>query len=357
MQNRKSSAASLAWRSLSEWFLQEQRVLPWRENPSPYRVWISEIMLQQTQVITVLPYFERFVGRFPTVESLAQAPESEVLLHWAGLGYYSRARNVHKAAQRIVTRGSFPISRSEWLEVPGVGPYTAGAILSIAFNQVEPLLDGNVERVLARFRRIPREGDGLSAYKDRLWRASYRALRLAVEAEAVEPRIFNQALMELGARICTPKKPLCLLCPLRSQCKANLHGDVLQFPSQKPKKQWLQVHESRVLLFDARAARVGVLQAPAGSWRAGLWDLPEVLPEPLTQEATDQGQVEIKTVVTRHKITRTVRVLSLAGLNPALQRESGLTWVNPEYPEVALGSAFRKSWNAARAKLFEAHST
>ncbi len=336
-----------SWKKLGAWFQAEQRILPWREDPSPYRVWVSEIMLQQTQVATVLPYFQKFIERFPTVESLAQADQSDVLLHWAGLGYYSRARNLHLAAKQIVERGEFPSDRENWMALPGVGAYTAGAILSIAYNQVEALLDGNVERVLSRLRCIPRESTGrMSPYKVRLWSAAWRAVRMANSIAKVEPRILNQALMELGARICTPKKPACLVCPLRSQCKAFLRGEVLLFPSPKPKKKWVAVEEQRVLVWNSKTEKVAVVQAPEGAWRAGLWDLPESF---VTADASPefQGEVEIRTVVTQHKITRRVKVFRASEFAAVDQ----WAWVNPDAPEVALGSAFKKSWKAARSML------
>jgi len=176
---------------MAGWFERQQRILPWRENPDTYRVWISEIMLQQTQVVTVIPYFEKFIARFPTVQALAQAPEEDVLLHWAGLGYYSRARNIHRAAKIIDQAGCFPSTREGWLEIPGVGHYTAGAILSISLNQPEAILDGNVERVLSRARRVSRmKGD--SFYKERLWRLSRivveRAFDLKIPPRAANPR-------------------------------------------------------------------------------------------------------------------------------------------------------------------------
>ena len=154
------------FKEFGAWFERQQRVLPWRDQPTLYRVWVSEIMLQQTQVITVVPYFERFIAKFPDVHALARATEAEVTAQWAGLGYYSRARNLRKGAIAIEAEGRFPATRAEWLEIPGVGDYTAGAILSIAQNLPEPILDGNVERVLSRVRRVSR-ARGDAAFKSR----------------------------------------------------------------------------------------------------------------------------------------------------------------------------------------------
>ncbi len=149
----------MSLKSLERWFESQKRILPWRNLPSVYRVWISEVMLQQTQVVTVVPYFEKFVAKFPTVEDLAMAPEADVMQLWAGLGYYSRARNIHKTAKMINKQGQFPKTKEEWLDMPGVGPYTAGAILSIAENLPEPILDVNVERVLSRVWCVKRENE------------------------------------------------------------------------------------------------------------------------------------------------------------------------------------------------------
>ena len=192
-------------RDLSSWFKKNARVLPWRSNPIPYWVWLSEIMLQQTQVATVIPYFEKFIKKFPTVHDLAQASLDEVYSLWAGLGYYSRARNLHKGAvemSRLIHEGKgFPKSRTEWLEIPGVGEYTAGAICSIALNQAEPIVDGNVVRVLSRVDAIRK----LDLKKTKIWDIATEL----VQQKRVEPRILNQALMELGATICKPKNPKC----------------------------------------------------------------------------------------------------------------------------------------------------
>ncbi len=191
------------------WYRERRRDLPWRRDVSPYRTLVSEFMLQQTRVDTVIPYFDRFMQRFPSVHSLAEAPAEAVLEAWAGLGYYRRARNLHAAAQAVQRLGAFPESAEGLRKLPGIGPYTAGAIASIAMGQPEPVVDGNVERLLCRHDRI--DGRGVARQRQ-LW-ARARALLPVDEAGD-----FNQALMELGATVCTPRRPACLVCPVASSC-------------------------------------------------------------------------------------------------------------------------------------------
>jgi A/G-specific adenine glycosylase len=207
--------------NLLGWYRRARRRLPWRavgEAPDPYRVWVSELMLQQTRVETVVPYFLRFTERFPDLASLAASSEAEVLAAWSGLGYYSRARALHRAARILLERGGrFPEDVEGWMELPGVGRYTAGAIVSIAFGRRAPILDGNVARLLTRLyglRGNPRSG----ALKEELWKIAERILPRRSISD------FNQALMELGALVCTPRAPRCLLCPLREDCVANRDG-------------------------------------------------------------------------------------------------------------------------------------
>jgi len=347
---------------LESWFQTQKRILPWRDNPTVYRVWISEIMLQQTQVATVIPYFERFISSFPTVESLAHAVEEEVLRHWAGLGYYSRARNLQKGAQKIVQSGRFPRTREEWLEIPGVGNYTAGAILSIANGLPEAILDGNVERVLSRVRRVGRQkGDG--PFKDRLWTLS----RIFVETahrHGIAVSDLNQALMELGATVCTPKKPRCGHCPLRDLCRAFAKSEVEAFPPKKKPKEWLQVQEELHCWVDS-SDRVLLRRRSKGEWRAGLWDLLDVSPTKEYPQAKHLGEVETRHVVTRHKIRRRTQIwkvprpkaLGASQLQAAesnlpgpegwgLPPSGDLGWISIQDPEVAVGSALRRSLDA-----------
>src|SRR5438477_1446956 len=200
-------------RRLRAWFRRRARALPWRRTRDPYAIWVSEIMLQQTRVQTVIPYWERWMSRFPTVAALAHAPLDDVLAAWAGLGYYSRARNLHAGAQTVASKfaGALPARASELRAVPGIGPYTAGAIASIAFGEKAPLVDGNVARVLARVYGIA-EDIKSSAGQRALW-ARAGELMAALPASAA-PGDLNQGLMELGATICAPAAPRCLTCPL-----------------------------------------------------------------------------------------------------------------------------------------------
>jgi A/G-specific adenine glycosylase len=329
-------------RNLVAWFHRQRRILPWREDPSLYRVWISEIMLQQTQVITVLPYFERFMRTFPTVEDLAHAPDEAVMKAWEGLGYYSRARNLHRAAKTIADGTGFPQTRDGWLEIPGVGPYTAGAITSIALGLPEPIVDGNVERVFARVRRLARSVSE-SGYKEALWALSAGAVRRAY-ANGLSPSDLNQAWMELGATICTPKKPACLLCPIAGECEARRAGVQEAYPEKKKRPEWIAVDEKRVALVDLRAQKVLLVQAAAGAWRAGLWDFPETR----VRAGKPLGTIESKHVVTRHKILRSLEVVAVkSGAG-----KEGERWVSLPAPEVPVGSACAKGIGLIRERFF-----
>lgn len=254
-----------------DWFDQYGRKdLPWQQDITPYRVWISEIMLQQTQVTTVIPYFRRFMDELPTVEALAAAHEDEVLHLWTGLGYYSRARNLHKTARLVCEQygGAFPDSVEALSGLPGIGRSTAGAILSIAFKKPAAILDGNVKRVLARFHTI--DGwPGQSKVAAALWEY----------AEAHQPgqRVadYSQAMMDLGATLCTRSKPACELCPLNDDCLAHRHHSQGQYPGKKPKKV-LPVKTTVMLMIRNREGEILLeKRPPAGIW-GGLWTFPEV---------------------------------------------------------------------------------
>ena len=223
-------------KQLLDWFQQFQRDLPWRRTKDPYRIWISEIMLQQTRVAAVIPYYERFLARFPDVRALAEAPQEEVLRLWSGLGYYSRARNLQKAAQQIVTKheGEFPREEPEVLALPGIGRYTGAAILSIAFGAKHAVLDGNVARVLAR----------LGAIRGGLRESRRRQSLQKTADEFVDPKSagdWNQAMMELGAMVCTPRSPRCLLCPVAKFCRARQLGNPESFPEKRKKREAVQI--------------------------------------------------------------------------------------------------------------------
>lgn len=254
--------------ALLAWYAAGARDLPWRQSRDPYAIWVSEIMLQQTQVETVKPYYERFLRRFPTVERLARARLDTVLKLWEGLGYYSRARNMHKAARQIVTRyaSQLPRTKDELLSLPGIGAYTAGAIASIAFGCREPVVDGNVTRVLCRLFRI-RTDPSQNGTRKQLWQL----------AEALLPtkRVgdFNQALMELGSEVCLPRKPLCADCPLRKVCQAKQHGEQAHIPVRKPRKSIPSYTVVVGVIYDRRGRILIDKRKPEGLL-GGLWEFP-----------------------------------------------------------------------------------
>ncbi|MDP3333726.1 MAG: A/G-specific adenine glycosylase [Methylococcaceae bacterium] len=255
-------------KKLLDWFdLHGRKDLPWQQNITPYRVWLSETMLQQTQVATVIDYFNAFTGKFPDVESLAQAPEDDVLALWSGLGYYARARNLHKTARIIAAQGYFPDSLAELVNMPGIGRSTAGAILSIAFKNSHPILDGNVKRVLTRFRAIP-GWPGSSQVEKLLWAISSDLTPVDRVAD------YTQAIMDLGATVCTRSKPACSVCPLVGACSAKATNTVALFPSPKPAKT-LPVKEKVFLLLRDPDHQIWLeKRPPTGIW-GGLWSVPE----------------------------------------------------------------------------------
>jgi|HubBroStandDraft_6_1064221.scaffolds.fasta_scaffold260183_2 A/G-specific adenine glycosylase len=232
---------------LLEWFHKHQRDLPWRRNKDPYRIWLSEIMLQQTRVAAVIPFYERFLEHFPTIAALAAAPETEVLRLWAGLGYYSRARNLQRAAQEIVAKhgGEFPRTAEQTLALPGIGSYTAAAILSIAFGSRLAVLDGNVARVIARLGAV--HGDLREVAR---WQALQAAADSLLDPDA--PSDWNQAMMELGATICTPKSPQCLLCPVAEFCRARQRGLTEVIPEKRKKRATEEVELAAAVFIDKR---------------------------------------------------------------------------------------------------------
>lgn len=254
-------------RRLLAWFASNARDLPWRRARDPYRIWLSEIMLQQTQVATVKSYFDRFVEALPTIEALAAADEQQVLRLWEGLGYYRRARQLHQAARLLVAEhnGCFPRDPQIVRRLPGIGRYTAGAILSIAFDAREPILEANTTRLWARL--LAYRGDPTSAAGSRvLWEA----------AEAVLPRAgsgtLNQALMELGSMVCTPKDPRCDACPVAVLCRARAAGLQAEIPVARPKRPSEARREAAVLVH--RRGRLLLIRQPDGQRWAGLWDFP-----------------------------------------------------------------------------------
>ncbi|MCL6416097.1 A/G-specific adenine glycosylase [Aestuariirhabdus sp. Z084] len=318
------------------WFdLHGRKTLPWQQQISSYRVWISEIMLQQTQVATVIPYFERFMARFPTVEALAVAEQDEVLHLWTGLGYYARARNLHAAAKQICDQGSFPEGVEALEQLPGIGRSTAGAIAAIAQGQRAPILDGNVKRVLCRFDAV--EGwPGQTATSKTLWQLA--------EQYTPDARVgdYTQAMMDLGATLCTRSKPACERCPLQTDCIAQRTGQQAEFPHRKPSKT-KPVRETRMLmLVNERGEVLLNKRPPSGIW-GGLWSLPELPTEAEPQNhAAQHWQLTINPAEAWDSFTHTfshyhLQITPLKSLlakpSAGVMEEGRWLWYNMQRPQ------------------------
>lgn len=303
--------------SLLSWYDRHKRDLPWRTNPpDPYRVWVSEVMLQQTTVAMATEKFLAWMKRFPTVHDLAVAEEGEVLAFWQGLGYYSRARRLHSAS-RIVAQDGFPRDFTGWLSLPGLGRYSAGAVCSIGLGLAVPLVDGNVVRVVAR----------LTGDDSPFVQAEKNAWKWAEEnLNHQRPGDWNQALMELGATVCTPRTPSCLICPLLNFC-ASAGKNPESRPQPKPRKEQVQIQET--LLIPVFEGKFGLKQIPAGQWWEGLWSFPrargvgaleEIKRELAIGKATEVGK--LNHVVTHHKISLEVFIGVLDSA------PDGFTWMD-----------------------------
>jgi len=343
-------SAELAEKLLA-WYAVNARTLPWRGHPDPYAVWVSEIMLQQTQVDTVSPYFERWMARFPTLEALAAASEQEVLALWEGLGYYSRARNLWRAARQVwEAGGQMPRTAADLALLPGVGRYTAAAIASMAFGQDEAALDGNIRRVLARVFNVTlpaRSPEG----ERQLWALAQQHLPPGRAGD------YNQALMDLGSQICTPRAPACLVCPLQALCQAAALGLQAERPvmsSRPPVPLWTV---TAAVIW--RADRVLIARRPSRGLLGGLWEFPggklepgETLPEGLRREIAEELAVEIavgaELGVYRHAYTHFKVVLhafacTLVTGEPQPQVASELCWALPaELPDFPMGKIDRQ---------------
>ncbi len=281
MTKKLPDYADLAGR-LVLWFGSAARDLPWRKTRDPYAIWVSEVMLQQTQVRTVIPYWERWLRELPTIAALAAAPTDRILKLWEGLGYYSRARNLQRAAQMIVREysGIFPTDPAAALALPGIGPYTAGAVASIAFNQPEPILDGNVIRVLTRLLALGGDPRGRELNRQ-LWAHARSFVEAAAKLPPASRRgqsghcsVLNQSLMELGATICTPTNPDCAQCPLQKGCLAHRLQRVDQFPETAPRPT-LTVRRFATAVLEHKS-RFLICQRPVGTVNAGFWEFPNV---------------------------------------------------------------------------------
>jgi A/G-specific adenine glycosylase len=302
--------------ALLAWYSATRRRLPWRESPSPYSTVVSEFMLQQTQVATVLPYFARWMATLPDFAALAAAPEAAVLRLWEGLGYYSRARNLHRLA-RAVAPGPLPRDAAAWLELPGVGPYTAAAIASIAFGQPMACVDGNVVRILARL-----TGDG-TPYRDSAT-ASKAFAPLAQELlNPADPGDHNQAMMELGATVCLRRSPLCMVCPVREFCAAAQSGDPEAYPRLEKRKT---ERRSVVRVWCERSGSILLHRNPAGARRlANLHELPSAEQAGLDPGRAAAGKLVARRSrsITRYRIEESIHAASVAAGKPP----AGLVWV------------------------------
>jgi A/G-specific adenine glycosylase len=320
-----------------DWFdVHGRHDLPWQRDIDPYRVWVSEIMLQQTQVKTVIPYFERFVAAFPAVQALAGAPEDEVLHLWTGLGYYARARNLHRAAKVVAFEldGQFPDTIEGLEQLPGVGRSTAGAIASIALGQRASILDGNVKRVLARLHRV--EGwPGQSAVHNRLWEIAEHYTPTQRCAD------YTQAMMDLGATLCTRSKPACALCPLASDCEANAAGDQTAYPGKKPKKA-LPVKSTHFLILRNAEGDIWLEKRPSQGIWGGLWCFPEVTsPEAGAEHCLHRwqhapGELEVwddfRHTFSHYHLDITPVLATLDGAPGAVMEGDGQLWYNVRQP-------------------------
>ncbi len=322
------------------WYQTYQRSLPWRGETDPYKIWVSEVMLQQTQVATVIPYYDRFLSRFPSVQALAAASLDDVLKAWEGLGYYARARNMYKAAQTIVQEhgGQLPQTYQALRKLAGFGEYTAGAVASIAFGHPVAAVDGNVKRVLSRLFAI--EDDITS----KAGRTQLQSKADALAQQAFVPADWTQTLMELGATICTPTKPKCLLCPAQALCQGRLRGLAESLPVKPQKKSTPHYDVAAGIIYDSEARkRFLIAQRPLDGLLGGLWEFPggkqeagETLPECLRREIREELGLDIavaelvtrvKHAFTHFKITLHAYVAVLRAGQPQKMGVADWAWV------------------------------
>lgn len=336
---------SEAWltRKVLAWFQVHARDLPWRRTTDPYAIWVSEIMLQQTQVKTVIPYFERWMRELPSVRALAEASSQTIHKLWEGLGYYTRVRNMQRSARLIIDQhgGRFPRSHEEVLALPGIGPYTAGAICSIAFNDAAPIVDGNVVRFFTRFFGIQEDARS-GPTREQLWTLAQKLVNHAARLDACSR--LNQGLMEIGAMVCTPRAPGCDACPCRARCMAFARGWTEKLPNLGPRAK--PTSRRFVAALVQRGSQVLVRQRPPGVVNAHLWEFPNA-EVPLASGCDDvratierelgcgvravQPFARIKHSITRYRMTLDAVLVDLNGRRPG--RAAG-KW--KELPELAL---------------------
>jgi A/G-specific adenine glycosylase len=300
---------------LLSWYKENHRDLPWRKDRDPYRIWISEVMLQQTTVAAVIPYYERFLKSFPTVKALAKAPREEVLSMWAGLGYYSRARNLHKAAQMFAGIEGFPKTAAELLEAPGFGPYTSRAVASLAFGEAVGVLDGNVIRVLTRVFGI--DGPWWTTHvRNQLQSLSDQ---LAAQSQN-DSHNLNQGLMELGATVCTPQNPACLLCPWKTECVARKQNKIENIPQKKPRKQ-LEVWVWKPTVYQ-KGTQIALVQNNYAPFLKGQL----IFPGSIQKQNKKPKAFDLKHGITHHDIYIKVQKVSSRDLKSA-DDKGMLKWV------------------------------
>jgi A/G-specific adenine glycosylase len=333
-------------RTLLAWYDRNRRDLPWRHTRDPYRIWVSEVMLQQTTVKAVLPYYGAFLERFPTLTALAEEPEDEVLAAWSGLGYYHRARNLHRGAQHVAERhaGAFPQTLEAALAVPGVGLYTASAVLSIAHGLALPVVDGNVRRVLARLLALR----GPAYKKDG---AYYNRAEELIDPK--RPGDWNQALMELGATVCLPRKPACPACPLRQRCEARARGLVAELPESRKRREPVNVTVKAALV--ERDGRVLLVRRAEGRLLGRMWEVPQTSLDTrgrpdLAREVEEQHGLRVVpgplAVRARHAVT--YRRITLEGYRtrlrpPVPDDPERFLWARPdEVAKLPVASSTRK---------------
>jgi A/G-specific adenine glycosylase len=349
--------------ALLQWYQGNARALPWRSTTDPYAIWISEVMLQQTQVRTVIPYWERWMREFPDVASLARSDATRVLKLWEGLGYYTRARLLHRAAQAVVEKhgGIFPSGYDAVLALPGIGRYTAGAICSIAFNQPTPILDGNVTRVLARLFGIA--GDPRAPrVNQRLWKKATELVEAAHNSGAPNAcSHLNQALMELGAVICTPKQPECSVCPVRSLCVAFRTGRVGRLPTRRTRPKPTVRHCTAVVCHNGYA-RYLLRQRPSGVVNAHMWEFPNIertdsegdpcdLAKSCVGKRVESAELlcEFQHTITRYRIYLRAYTMALHK-DHSIRNGAGEWRTLAEIEELALPSAHRKIFDAIKRR-------
>ena len=321
-------------KKLTKWYNENFRALPWRQHKDPYPIWISETMLQQTTSVGVLPFYEKFLAKFPRLDDLAKAPLEEVLEAWAGLGYYSRARNLHKCAKALVELKNFPQTWSKLIELPGIGPYTSRAISSLAFEEAVGVLDGNVIRILSRYYELPLEW----------WKTKERQQLQGLADKAAQQdqsSIVNQAMMELGATVCRPQNPFCHLCPVAKKCKSRINNTQSQLPLKKPKKtnelwQWnAQLHFKK--------NKVALIKNNYLPFLKGQW----IFPGSALKKKSAPKKFHVKHNITHHEI-----FVKVSRTEPLSNLDKNIKWVSlSELPKHNPSSLLQKALNHFGLKI------